>query len=110
MSQNLDIARTISKQIRTALFMINAKDLLAVEKGLSFRVSCRGTKCSHITITLDPNDTYTFVAKKVTGGRFNSKTLTHSPLKTQTVLEASDVYCDMLPGMIQKATGLAVSL
>lgn len=109
-ARNMEIANTIRGQIRRALVMIGGKDLVAVENGLKFKVACRGTKANYITITLDPNDTYTFLAQKVTGGRFSSKTMTISPIKIKTVLELSDVYCDMLADLIAQATGLSVRL
>lgn len=109
-SRNREVATTIRNQIRRALVMIGGRDLIAVESGLKFRVKCRGTKANHITITLDPNDTYTFVAQKITGGRLNKKTWKHSPIKTKTVLECSGAYCDMLADLLAQATGLCVRL
>jgi len=109
-TRNVEIANIIRGQIRREMFMIGAKHPAAVENGLKFRVSCRGTKANYITITLDANDTYTFLAEKVTGGRFMRKTMTHSPVKTKTVLEHSGVYCDMLSDLIAEATGLTVRL
>ena len=109
-ARNVEIANIIRGQIRRALFMVGGKHLAAVKNGLKFRVTCRGTKANYITITLDATDTYTFLAEKITGGRFNSKTMTHSPVKTRTVLEGTGVYCDMLADLIADATGLTVSL
>ena len=109
-ARSMEIANIIRSQIRRALFMVGGKHLVAVENGLKFRVTCRGTKANYITITLDAMDTYTFLAQKVTGGRLNSKTMTHSPVKTRTVLEGTGVYCDMLADLIAEATGLTVRL
>jgi len=109
-ARSMEIANTIRSQIGRTLFMVGAKHLAAVKNGLKFRVGCRGTKANYITITLDGRDTYTFLAEKVTGGRFSHKTLTHSPVKTKTVLEMEGVYSDMLSDLIGDATGLTVRL
>ena len=109
-ARNMEIANTIRGQIGRALVMIGGKNLVAVENGLKFKVICRGTRSNYITITLDSNDTYTFLAQKITGGRFNKKTCQHSPVKTKTILKLSEAYCDMLDALIAEATGLAVRL
>jgi hypothetical protein len=109
-ARNVEIANIIRGQIRRAMFMVGAKYPAAVKNGLKFRATCRGTKANYITITLDGRDTYTFLAEKVTGGRLNKKTMTHSPVKTRTVLELEGAYDDMLAGLIGDATGLTVSL
>ena len=109
-TRNMEIAEIIRGQIRRAMFMVGAKHPTAVQNGLKFRVTCRGTKANYITITLDANDTYTFLAEKVTGGRFMRKTLTHSPVKTKIVLNETNVYSDMLADFIATATGLTVRL
>lgn len=109
-ARSMEIANTIRTQIRRELFMIGAKHLTAVKNGLKFRVACRGTKANYITITLDPRDTYTFLAEKVTGGRFMRKTGTHTPVKTKEILKCEGAYVEMLSDLIADATGLTVRL
>lgn len=109
-TRNQEIAGIIRSQIHKALVMIGGKNLVAVENGLRFKVQCRGTKANYITITLDPNDTYTFKAEKITGDRWNAKKMERSPIKRKTVSEMSGVYCDMLDDLIADATGLTVRL
>ena len=112
LTRNQEIAGTIRSQLGGGtLMMINAKNLVAVEKGLSFKVSCRGTKANYITITLDEGtDTYNFLAQKITGGRWNSKKMERSPIKKKTIKEAEGVYVDMLHELLAEATGLAVRM
>lgn len=109
-ARSMEIANTIRTQIRRELFMIGAKHLTAVKNGLKFRVGCRGAKANYITITLDPRDTYTFLAEKVTGGRFMKKTMTHTPVKTKEILKCEGAYVGMLSDLIADATGLTVRL
>jgi hypothetical protein len=58
----------------------------------------RAAKCSHVRVTLDPSDTYTVEFLKV--AKFDCK----------TVSEVGDVYCDQLKELVEKTTGLYLSL
>jgi hypothetical protein len=111
MENHTHIARTIESQIgNRALYMIGAKHLTMVENGLTFRVTCRGAKANMITVTLDPSDTYTFKAEKVTSPRYSRTTGKYTTAKVRTVVECSDVHAGMLRDLVAHATGLAVAL
>ncbi len=92
------IATTIRDQIgNRALFMLGAQNLLATEKGLSFKIrGCR--KISHVRVTLDPCDTYTVQFVKCVGTAI------------KTVAVSYQVYCDGLLQVIEHHTGLATSI
>ena len=102
---HVDIAQEIQNQIgRKALFMLGAKDIFAVQKGLDhdapgLRFKIRGSKqCNLIEVLLDPSDTYTVVFIQFRG------------LKHKTVAKVSDVYVDSLHTVIESNTGLYTSL
>lgn len=99
MTNELTVANEIKNQIGTrALFMLGACNILGGEKELTFKIrGCR--KVTHITITLDPSDTYTVTFCKCRG--FEAPT---------TVKEVEMVHADGLCQVIEINTGLAVSL
>ena len=94
----MSIASVIRDQIgHKALYMLGAKNLLAHEKALSFRV--RGSKAvNYIKITLNGKDLYDLEFGKIWGSNYKVKA-THE-----------DVYVDMLHRLIEKETGLYTSL
>jgi hypothetical protein len=98
MSTNLQVARTIQDQIgNRALYMIGAKDFLADETSLKFRVGRNEKSVTHVKIVL-LNDQYEvyFLRQR----RFEVK----------IVSMASDVYADGLRRVIESHTGLRTSL
>lgn len=94
----MSVADTIRDQIgHRALVMLGAHTLLASPDALTFRV--RGSpKVSHVTVRLDPSDTYTLRFCRVRGTR------------VAEVAEVSFVYCDQLRDVISQHTGLYTSL
>jgi hypothetical protein len=97
------IADTIRDQIgNRALWMIGARDLTGNTDGLHFRIMRNDRRVTHIDVTLDPDDTYTVRFLRV-GRRRGVATC-------DELARYSDVYCDMLRSIINKGTGLAVSL
>jgi hypothetical protein len=100
------VAETIRRQIGAgALFMLGAWNLISYRDGLgalSFRVKgSRKPFANWVKITLDASDTYTVEFKRL--GRAPS-------FKVFDVADYSDVYVDMLHGLIEKHTGLYTSL
>lgn len=92
------VAQTILSQIggNRALAMMGAKDLVSSENSLRFKLG-RGAKdgIQYLTIRLGASDTYTIEATK-----FNARSL-----KITKIAEQSDVFCDRLPGVIERMTG-----
>lgn len=97
-AKNLEVADTIRAQIGgRAFLMLGAKDLLAIENGLQFKI--RGSRNANVVqIVLDASDTYTVTFQKGRG------------LNWRTVAEVSDVYADSLHRVIESNTGLYTSL
>jgi hypothetical protein len=90
-------ANTLIRQLGTALPMLGAKDLVASENGLQFKIQgCqRGNK---VRITLDPSDTYTVELWKVRG------------LDFKQIGDQSFVHADQLHGALKALTGLDTRL
>jgi len=94
----MSIATTIRDQIgRPALFMLGAKNLMAHQSSLSFRI--RGSsKVNYVKVTLNGNDLYDMEFGKVWGHNYTIKA------------EAKDVYADQLHDLIETNTGLYTRL
>lgn len=96
--RNREIAKTIMDQLgKGTLFMLGAKDFIAIENGLLF--SIRGShKANRIRITLMPSDIYKMEFIRV-------RALKHNPVKT-----FEDVYFDQLHELIEQVTGLCTRM
>lgn len=101
MSSNT-VAMTILRQLGGAprlSAMIGAKNFLMLDDGVSFQFPNRlRSKPNYCKVTLDPRDTYT-----VTLGRIKNGDLP----KSQTF---EGIYADTLVGLIERETGLYLSL
>ena len=100
----METANTIAQQIgRRALFMLGAKDLMAIDdgNGLGFRI--RGSrKANYIAIRYQAGaDLYDIEFKKL--GRAPKYKITD-------VAKFEGVYADMLHGLIESTTELYTSL
>lgn len=104
MSQNdLDIANTITDQIGNLAFrMMGAKNLVAIESGLVFKLG-KGAKhpkagqVTHLEIVLDAaSDTYTVRAIRVN---------MRANVLRNVLEEVEGVYVESLHAWIEKATG-----
>lgn len=97
---SLAVAETIKFQIGSAaLCMLGAKNLLADEKSLTFKIQGSPKGVTHIRVTLTPMDTYTLEFLRCVG--------------TRPVVElsrADDVYNDSLLTCIEMRAGLRTSL
>ena len=109
------ISTTIVSQIggRMALAMVGAK------KSGSVLYDCQGTTtikikgskaANTVKISLRGDDTYTVKISKITGGRLNRKTWEHSPIKEKIAYEADGHYAGDLRPLIERITGLYLSL
>jgi hypothetical protein len=92
------VASIIKNQIgNKALYMMGAKNLATSGNNLSFRI--KGSKrVNHVKVELNSMDTYDITFSKIWG--FN----------IAEVVSHDGVYCDMMKGLIEKETGLALSL
>lgn len=101
---NQVIAATILEQLGGQRFrvMTGAKNFMASEKALSFKLPGAGGFCrdgiNFVTITLAPSDTYTVEFFRVRGS------------KIKQILRYCDVYNDGLREVFERATGLATSM
>lgn len=95
-------AEAIRQQIARALLMIGASNLMCGENAgrpfLSFKVGRNAEKITHVTITLEPSDTY-----KVEFFRCRK-------YERETMGEVEMVYADALRGVIGDRLGMATSL
>ena len=95
------IATTIANQLggtRKLAMMVGAKNFVALESGLTFKLG-KGTKngITHVTVTLDADDTYTVRFQRVYGHKVTEKG------------SSSDVYCDQLVNLFESTTGFYLS-
>jgi len=100
-----EVANTIAQQLGFALRMIGAKNLLAHQDGLSFRIGRNSSGINHIKITLDPSDTYSMTFTKVPSTRQLC-----AGKEPKTVASVSGVYVDAMKRVIESNTGLYTSL
>jgi hypothetical protein len=101
---DLTVANTILEQLggRRFVVMTGARDLVGDTRKLMFKIPRAKDGINHITIALEPSDTYTVTFQKYTFGR--------AGLKVKTISTHEDIYCDMLRDVFTRATGLYTSL
>lgn len=99
-SAKQDIAsQIIAKQIgNRALFMFGARNLMAGDRRLTFKVAQNAHRVTHVVVTLDPTDTYRVEFVRIVGR------------KVTTLATRSDIYSDALADTISAGTGLNHSL
>lgn len=100
MSRNKEIAKTILTQMggNKLVAMVGAKDLTAIENGLSFRfMRSNGMNCVRITLD-EGKDLYEMEFLSVHGGTIKQKA------------HHTDVFCDQLTFIFEQETGLVTSL
>ena len=101
MTTNQDIAQTILAQLGGNRFvaMTGARNLMAIESGLTMKLG-KGAHdgITHLTITLDADDSYTVLFQKVRG------------TKVAEITKHVGVYADMLTDVFYNATGSLTSL
>ena len=102
--ERMDIANTILQQLGGRKFqaMTGARQFVALESGLRFKLPGGGGFCKHgincVSITLDPSDTYTVVFYRNRG------------MTVTTVSEHHDIYFDQLQELFTAETGLDTHL
>ena len=109
---NREIATTILNQLGDNRFiaMTGAKEFLAIENGLRFRIGRNASKANRIEVTLTPMDTYdfTFIKYRPYSWKVDHKTMTvkETPEKREVVKQFKDIYCDQLQELFTDVTGL----
>lgn len=95
------IARTILDQLggqRALVVMTGAKDFLALESGVQFKIMRNAKNVTTVRITLNASDTYDMEFGKIRKYEY-------------TVLSTNEgVYFDMLKGLFEEATGLFLEI
>lgn len=101
------VATIIHQQLggRRFAFLTGAKNFLAHESALSFRIGRNKSKANRVLITLTPADTYTVEFQKVTTGRV-TKAGEFVEGGVKTLVTCEDIYCDMLQECFENNTGL----
>ena len=96
----MNTATTIIKQLggNRAMTMMGAKNILDNGNGVTFKIGRNAKGVTHITITLDPSDTYSVKMQAVRGASVTTK------------YEADMIYCGSLASLIECETGLYLSL
>lgn len=86
MATDLTVAKTILEQLGGSRFraMTGAKYFVGGERDLAFHIGRNAKGISHVTVALDPNDTYTMTFQRVRN------------MKSTIVASHSNVYCDQL--------------
>jgi hypothetical protein len=98
-SRNKEIAQTILQQLGGAgrlRMMTGAYNFIAIEYGVSFRI--KNPRANFIKITLTPMDLYDLEIGRVRGTTY------------KVIAKHEGVYNDMLKPLIEKATGMYLSL
>ena len=100
------IAATILEQLggmaRLAI-MTGAKNFVDVGNGLMFSIACISSKTNRVEIKLNAADTYDV--------RMLNISIRRDPADmVQTISEAEGVDCDQLRGVIERGTGMVLSL
>lgn len=115
MANNMAIAETIRQQLGGGRFtaMTGAKNFVAIDNGLRFRIGRNASKANMVEITLNGLDLYDIKFIKYTPYSFKIKadgTFKETKESVKTVAEFSDYYGDMLQAVFTKVTGMYTHL
>jgi len=106
--EKIEVANEIIRQLggRKFTVMTGARDYMAVDDGLTFRIPGTMTKnhINKVRIILDPSDTYT-----VSFWNYRKQKDIHTP-SMKKIAEHSIVYDDMLQSIFTAETGLDTHL
>ena len=108
----MDIPRIILQQLggNRFLAMTGASHLAGDEHSLYMHLPANGSKANRLTITLDPDDTYTMRFYRYTAPRLNRKTFSFSAEKTTEVKTFSGLFFDQLQEMFTDVTKMYTHL
>jgi hypothetical protein len=135
MTENIEIAATILAQLGGKMFITTtgAKDFVAIENGVRFRIGRNATQANMVKIILEPSDTYTmqfirigrevnpydimyrYINKGLSEEEFNTKVRADidkakKNAEPKVLKEYEDVYCDMLEDIFRNYTKLETKL
>lgn len=135
MTQNQEIANTILQQLggRQFIMMTGAKQLVAIENGLRFRIGRNGSKANMVRIILKGDDTYLmqfmkignevnpyvilmrYANKGLSKAEYNAKVLAATEKARKAaepkVLQQYDaIYCDQLEDLFRDYTKMNTRL
>jgi hypothetical protein len=119
MSSNKEIAETIAQQlggIRRLMLMCGAKDFLAIENGLTFRIGQNEKRVTHVQIKLNGSDLYDLEFLRIVKPPMNttkpdrSDYLEAKPIRREVLSTSEDVYNDSLMDVFENHTGLYLTL
>lgn len=95
---NQEIAKSIFEQIgHGAFFMMGAKNLIAIENGLAFKIGRNSKSINYIEIVLNAWDTYDI--------KFGFLSIKGNKIRK----EVEGIYCDQLHEVLSRETGLILS-
>ncbi len=99
-NNNVQVAETILAQLGGSRFcaMTGAKNFVAIENGVTFKIGRNDAGVTHVKITLNALDTYDVKYLRVWGAKITEKGF------------ASGIYYDQLRGSFEVQTGMAISL
>ncbi len=101
---DMTVANEIRRQLgHQAFFMLGAKKLIGSENSLTFKIGRNPKSINYIKITLDPSDTYNVEFLRIRKPK-------NADVKRTTVAEFECVYVDTLHAVIERTTGMRLSL
>ena len=113
-ARDLQICNTIVQQLGggRALAMVGATKLGDVAPTcMGTRIRLKGCrKANLLVIQLDESDTYIVRLVKRTGGKWSNKKMDVLPISEKTVVHHEGIYADQLRGLVERETGLYLSL
>lgn len=114
MATNVQIAETIRAQLGgqrfTAMTGIDAKKMMAVEKGLRMKLPRNTSGANILIITVTPTDEYHLDFRIVQAPRLNRKTGEMSPGKDRSRLALDGIQVEVLREVFTRHTGLYTSI
>lgn len=115
MTRNMVVAENIRQQLGGSRFavMTGAKNFVAIDNGLRFRIGRNASKANMVEITLNGLDLYDIKFIKHTPYSFKIKadgTFKETQESSKTIAEYSDYYGDMLQSVFTRVTGMYTHL
>lgn len=92
------------------LVMTGCKNLVADKNSLTMDIPKNKSKANNLKITLNGDDTYTMIFKKVTKARFDTKKMIFVEAKETIIKTFEGIYFDMLQEIFTEVTWMYTSL
>ena len=112
MTRNSEIAQTILQQLGGGKFVVmtGAKDFVAIENGLQFKLGRNKSKCNTIRIILTGMDDYIMEFWKISLPRWSWKKVDYTEYKEKMLKRYEGLYFDQLQEFFTETTGLYTRL